>query len=95
MKISSIKIGKKKALGIDIPMPNAKLILALGKKGYLMCGYLNLETAEKLGDCAGVIKGVKNLEDLLKGKVVQLTSKAKKMGIKAGMTGKKALSKLV
>ncbi len=95
MKIQYIKIGKKKAVGIDVPMPNAELILIKAKKGYLMCGYLSLDTAEKMGDCAGIIKGVRNLNDLLKGKIVQLTSKAKKIGIKAGMTGRKALSKLV
>ncbi len=95
MKIKNIKIGRKKAVGIDIQMPNAKLVLIKAKKGYLMCGYLNLETAERLGDCAAVIKGVKNLDELLEGKIVQLTSKAKKAGIKAGMTGRKALSKFV
>jgi uncharacterized protein YunC (DUF1805 family) len=95
MKNTEIKIGEKTAMGIEIPLNNAVLVIAIGKKGFVMCGYLNIDAAEKMGDCACVVKGVKNVDELLAGEVVTLTSQAKKLGIELGMTGKEALEKLV
>ncbi|MFH0948054.1 MAG: DUF1805 domain-containing protein [Elusimicrobiota bacterium] len=93
MKTVEIKIGEKTVMGIEIPLNNAVLVMAIGKKGFVMCGYLNIDAAEKMGDCACVVKGVKNIDELLAGKVVALTSHAKKLGINLGMTGKEALGK--
>ena len=95
MKTVEIKIGEKKVSGIEIPLNNAVLVMAICKKGFVMCGYLNIDAAEKMGDCACVVKGIKNVDELLAGEVVALTSHAKKLGIELGMTGKKALEKLV
>lgn len=94
MQIYPVSVGKKQAQGVEIQLGKASLVMVVGSKGYLMCGYLNLETAEKLGDCAAIITGVKTIEDLLKAPVVSLTSRAKKAGIRKGMTGLKALQKL-
>jgi len=60
-----------------------------------MCGYLNMETAEKLGDAACMVRGVKTVDDLLNAKIVEMTSKAKQFGIEMGMTGRETLEKLV
>ncbi|PIU82805.1 MAG: DUF1805 domain-containing protein [Elusimicrobia bacterium CG06_land_8_20_14_3_00_38_11] len=94
MKNTKIKIGEKKAMGIEILLNNAVLVMAIGKKGFVMCGYLNVDAAEKMGDCACVVKGVKNVDELLAGEVVALTTGAQKLGIELGITGKKALEKL-
>ncbi|MFA5779017.1 MAG: DUF1805 domain-containing protein [Elusimicrobiota bacterium] len=94
MKQVEIKIGEKTAMGIEIPLNNAVLVMAIGKKGFVMCGYLNIDAAEKMGDCACVVKGIKNVDELLAGKVVAMTSGAEKMGIKLGITGKEAMEKL-
>lgn len=94
MKNIEIKIGDKTVTGIEIPLNNAMMVMAVGKKGFVMCGYLNIEAAEKMGDVACVVKGVKNVAELLAGKVVALTSHAKKLGINLGITGEKALEKL-
>ncbi len=56
MEIS--KIGK--SIGIKIDMGNANLLLIKADTGFIMCGYLNIETAEKLNDAACIVKGVKN-----------------------------------
>ncbi len=95
MQIRPVIVGKKTAMGIEIQLGKASLVLVTGAKGYLMCGYLNLETAERLGDAAAVITGIKTIEDLLKAKVVNHTSKARKAGIRKGMTGLQALKKIV
>lgn len=94
METKEIKAGNGTATGYMIDMPNAKLVLAVAAKGYLICGYLNMETAEKLGDCAAVVTGVKNIDDLLAKSVVKVSVSAKNMGIEPGMTGLEALSKM-
>lgn len=90
-----ITINNKVIQGVEIPLSNTSLILAAAPKGYVMCGYLNLDAAEIFGDCAAIVKGIKNLDDLLTGKVVAVTSAASKAGIEVGMTGRDALSKMV
>lgn len=95
MKTVDIPLGKGKlATGIEITLPEANMVLALGKKGYLMCGYLNLEVCEKFKGCAAVIRGVTNVKELLEGKVAAVTQKAKRLGLEPGMTGLQALKKL-
>jgi uncharacterized protein YunC (DUF1805 family) len=95
MQIRDIIINKKVAHGIEITLPNAPMILITARKGYLMCGYLDLKIAEKMGDCAAIIRGIKSIDDLLEGTVIEVTRKALKAGIKPGMIGRKALEKLL
>lgn len=90
-----IKIKGKLVSGIEIKLPNANLVMVTTPKGFICCGYLNLTTAEKLSDAACVVRSVKTIEDLLEAKIVGLTSLAKDLGIKLGMTGKQALELLV
>lgn len=95
MKTFDVKLDNKTAKGIEIQFPNAVLVAIIGSKGFLMCGYLDVEAAEKLGDCAAVIKGVKTVDDMLSAKIVKLTPQAQSLGIEIGMTGRQALSKLI
>lgn len=92
--IQKIKIGNNIALGVNLELPNANLIVVRAKKGYIMCGYLSMETANKLDDIAVTVKGVKNFDEVLKAKVVEISDKAKENGIKEEMTGKEALEKM-
>lgn len=87
MEIS--KIGR--SIGININMGNANLLLIKADRGFIMCGYLNIETAEMLNDAACIVRGVKNFDDMLNAKIIKATSKAKEIGIKEGMSGKDAL----
>lgn len=74
--------------------PHGRLVFISGKKGFIMCGYLNLETANKKENIAAIATGVKNIEDMLNTKIVALTNKAKEVGIKIDMPVKEALEKL-
>lgn len=94
MQTKDIRVNGKTAKGIEIQMPNAKLILAVAPKGYVICGYLNMETAEKLNDCAAVVTGVKTLDELLEKQVVKVSVSAQNAGIEPGMTGLEALAKM-
>lgn len=82
--------GKKyEALKQDIG--NLPLIVVRAKKGYIACSYIDKETAEKVGDIAAFVSGVKNLEDMKRAKIRETTTWAEDLGIREGMSVKKAL----
>lgn len=91
MREIKIKIKEKLVSGFEINLHHANLVLAAAQKGFVCCGYLDLNTAEKLSDAACVVRGVKTIEDLLKAKIVGLTSPAAQLGVKQGMSGQEAL----
>jgi uncharacterized protein YunC (DUF1805 family) len=70
---------------------NLPLIVVKAKNGYIACSYIDKETAEKVGDIAAFVSGVKELEDLKKAKIRHATSWAEDLGIREGMSVKKAL----
>ena len=74
-----------------IPLENGNLVLLKAKKGYVMCGLLNLETAEKLGQAACMVSGVKTADDILKARIKSCTTKARRLGVKEGMSGEETI----
>jgi uncharacterized protein YunC (DUF1805 family) len=94
IETKNIKIDGKNAVGVKVGLEGAPLLLIIASKGYVMCGYLNLETAEKFGQVAAIVTGVKNFDDVLSAKIVKLTIRAKKRGIKEGMAGRDALKRM-
>jgi len=83
-----------RATGVRVKLPGACLILAVGSRGYVMCGYLNMETAEEKGDAAAVVIGVSSFSDLLSAGVVSVSSRAREFGVREGMSGRDALELL-
>lgn len=57
----------------------------------LACGYLKIETAEKLGDALAIVTGVNDFEQMLEKPVVAASSAAAALGVCAGMSGREAL----
>ena len=91
-----MKIGHKEALGLKVDLPNSPpLLLILGRTGFVMCGFLNMEAAEKVNAIAAKVSGVKTLSDVLEAEIEAATSKAEMTGIKVGMKGKDAVERLV
>ena len=91
-KIGSVEVkAVGSATGVRVKLQNADFILILGVRGYVMCGYLNMETAEKKGDAACMVTNVSSFEEVLAAKIVAVSSKARALGIIEGMTGKEAL----
>ena len=82
-----------KTVQVDLS-EKGKLLMIISKKGYIMCGYLNINTAQKLGDVACMVTGVKTIEDVLNSNIVALTAEAQKLGIIMGMPVKEVLQKL-
>jgi uncharacterized protein YunC (DUF1805 family) len=91
MLVEKIELENGTAMGLSFAMQNASLLVIRADRGFVMCGYLDMETASALGDVAVKVKGVNSFEDVLAAPVVGATQKAINLGIKVGMTGKEAL----
>ncbi len=82
-------------IGVEIDLPDAPpLILLRGKKGFVVCGYLDASVAEKLGLIAARVSGVTSVEDMLNKEVTWSSSKAMEQGIKPGVKVSEIIDKL-
>ena len=86
-----MRIGKKTVETILFKLASKNLIVIKGKKGYIMCGYLNLKVAEKFKEVAVKITGVSTIGDALNSLVHSATRQAKRIGIYKGQSVKEAL----
>lgn len=75
----------------SIPTTNTNVLMIGAEKGFLGCGYLNVEIANKVNDVCAIVTGVKTPDDMLEAKVVAVSNAAAELGIKEGMSGKEAL----
>jgi uncharacterized protein YunC (DUF1805 family) len=91
-----LKIDGKIATGLRVDLPDSPpLVIIVGNTGFVMCGFLNVEAAEKLGVTAAMVRGVRNFDDVLEAGVKAVTSRAGRKGIKVGMKGKDAVKLLL
>lgn len=95
MLVEEIKLENGSALGLKMDMEHAPLLVIRAGKGFVMCGYLNMDAANKLGDAAVRVTGVRSFEDVLNAKAIDVSEAAKKLGITAGMTAKDALNRML
>lgn len=94
--VAQLCLDGEKALGLKVELPESPpLMLIVGKRGFLMCGFLNMEVAEKLSVAAAVVSGVKSFEEMLSKEVKVVSSKAEALGVKAGMSGKEAVKRFL
>ena len=91
MIVENIKLENGTGLGLKFEMENAPLLVIKADKGFVMCGYLDMAAAEKLGDAAVRVSGVSSFDDVLNAEVAAATEAAKKLGVKEGMSGRQAL----
>ena len=95
INITTVKIDGKNCLGTRVDLPDSPpLLLMIADKGFVMCGFLNIEAAERMGVVAAVVSGVKSFEDVLNAQVKAVTSKANAFGVEIGMKGADALKKM-
>ncbi len=92
MKKIDVPLQGQMATGIEVALPGAPLVLVHAKNGFVMCGYLNIETANKLGVAAGMVRGVATVSDLLDAPLVAVSTLAESKGVRLGMTGRDALT---
>ena len=81
--------------GYAIPTENTSILLIKAQHGFLGCGYFSLATAEKVGDAAVIVSGVRNFEEMLAARVKGFSPAAAARGVTMEMNGREALLKLV
>jgi uncharacterized protein YunC (DUF1805 family) len=81
----------KEYIGLSFQLGNLPLLIVKAKKGYVACGYICKESAEKFGDIAAFVSGVKNWDEFFKAKIKSITTWADDLGVREGMSVKKAL----
>ncbi|MDH5448601.1 MAG: DUF1805 domain-containing protein [Candidatus Bathyarchaeota archaeon] len=95
IEVGQLKVDGKTALGLKVDLPDSPpLVAVIGERGFVMCGFLNVDVAERLGVTAAMVSGVKTFDDVLDAEVKAVTSKAKMKGIKQGMKGREAVKLL-
>lgn len=97
IQIEMLRAAGKTVQGVRIQEPGGEghpnMLLLLCEKGYIMCGYLNKEAADKFDDAAAVVSG-SCFDELLANPVKAVTDKAAELGVEVGMTGLQAAEKL-
>lgn len=93
MPTTDIIIDGNNAEGYVIDLAGAPLVVAKTAQGFVMCGFLDIRSADKFGVPAAIVRGVKTVEDLLAGPVTEVSNAAERRGVRPGMTGRDALSK--
>jgi uncharacterized protein YunC (DUF1805 family) len=92
--IEQIRLKNGAALGIKVDLPKAPLVIITAPKGFAMCGYLNMESVNKMGEVAVRATGVKTFDDLLDARVANVSDKARELGISEGIPVREALEKM-
>jgi len=97
INVTNLKLDSKGCLGVRVDLPgcSSQLLLIMAEKGFVMCGFLNVEAAERLNVAAAVVSGVKTFDDVLNAQIKAVTSKAKGMGVEVGMLGVEALRRMI
>jgi uncharacterized protein YunC (DUF1805 family) len=70
------------------------LLIMTGPKGFLACGYIDVETCNKTGEACAIVTGVDNYDEMKAAKIVGVSQAAAELGIMPGMDGAAALAML-
>jgi uncharacterized protein YunC (DUF1805 family) len=94
-EIDKFEFDGKSFQGVKSTIPGGpNLLLIKGEKGFVMCGYLSSEVAERVGLAAAIVSGVSTFDDVLNAEIKFATSKAKELGVEPGMVVKEVISML-
>ncbi len=94
--VTPIKVENDTAMGlkVDLPESPAPLVMIVATRGFVCCGFINMDAAERLGVSAAMVSEVKSFDDVLKAEVKAATTKAQGAGVQVGMKGLDALKRL-
>ena len=88
------------AIGISNRWQQGQYCSILTEAGIVGCGIYDVRTAGEFGQAIAIAKGTPenplvNPEDLFDAKIIDLTPRAKELGIEVGMTGRQAVELLL
>ncbi len=89
--MDTIELQDHEYYAFNIPTPHSRILVIKGKKGLLACGYIDISTADKVGDAVAVVTGVDTYVEMMATQVVKVSKAARRLGIEVGMEGKEAL----
>ena len=96
INVAPLKIDDKIAVGLRVDLPDSPpLLLIVGRTGFVMCGFLDIDVAEKVNVTAAMVSGVKTFDDVLAAEIRAVTPEAQMKGIKVGMKGEDAVKLLL
>ncbi|MDP8253648.1 MAG: DUF1805 domain-containing protein [Candidatus Kaelpia aquatica] len=90
-----IKVGDSFIEAVSIKLGNHNLIILRGSRGYIMCGYLNMDVADNFGDIAIKITGVGTIQEALDTAAKEVSREAKNIGIYEGQSINEILKLIV
>lgn len=98
VKTKSMADGR--ATGISVRWEGGQFCLIASDRGVVGCGIFNIDVFEEFKMAGALAKGTPEKplvepEDLLPAKIVMVSSRAARLGVKKGMTGKQALQKFL
>ena len=94
MEQSIIEIDDHDIYTLLIDFDSTPLIVLKARKGYIMTEHLDISTADKLGDIAGIIQNVQTIKQALNSRIITLSTKAKQQGFTIGMLSRDFLNAL-
>ena len=94
MNMTKIAIDGAAYDAASIRLGAAPLLVICGGRGALGCGYLNVETAGKLGYPLAIVTGVGDFDAMLQASVRLVSPAAAALGVAPGMSGREALKLL-
>ena len=71
------------------------ILIINAPNGSLVCKYFNITTANKTGEAICTFSNVNNFEDILNSEAIDVSDKAKELGIKEGMYGLDIIHKML
>jgi len=76
---------------VHMPTRKTNILLIKAAGGFLGCGYFDVSVANRVGDAAAIVTGVKTIEEMLAAPVVRVSDRARDAGVKEGVSGREAL----
>jgi uncharacterized protein YunC (DUF1805 family) len=79
---------------VHVPTAHTHILLVKAAGGFLACGYFDLAVANRVGDAAAIVTGVKTIDQMLDAAVVRASERALAAGVTLGQSGREALRAL-
>jgi uncharacterized protein YunC (DUF1805 family) len=76
---------------VHVPTEKTNVLLIKAAGGFLGCGYFDVNVANRVGDAAAIVTGVKTVGQMLEAPVVRVSERAESAGVRVGMMGREAL----
>jgi uncharacterized protein YunC (DUF1805 family) len=88
------------AIGISNRWRQGQYCVLLTEAGLVGCGIYDLKTAAEFGQAVAIARGTPQQplvepEDLMDARIVEVTPKARELGVRVGMTGREAVEMLL